>query len=113
MPSISWKWILASAGLCCILWSYYQLFAVRPEEALIGKTVTAATIDGEISGKAIAAYRGMIIVSRNNAVERLSEKSIIEVDNTSAFYYEARRAVVAVCLSSAGGLIVLTALFFF
>jgi hypothetical protein len=110
--SIGWKQIWAAAGVGCIIWGYYQLFAVDMEKAMIGKTVTAVTMQGEVSGKAISFKHGKVVIASDKAVEAVSEMSIVEIDKISFYDYETRRAVMAVCISVAGGIVVWIALFF-
>lgn len=107
-----WKTIMAAAGIGCILWGYYQLFAVDVEKAMINRTVTALSIKGEIYGKAIAFRHGTAFISHDKTVEELPERSIFKVDNSSLFEFETNRAVLAVCVSTAGGVALWVALFF-
>ncbi|MBF0558471.1 MAG: hypothetical protein HQL08_06785 [Nitrospirae bacterium] len=107
-----WKTIIAAAGIGCILWGYYQLFAVDMEKALINKTVTALSIKGDIYGKAIAFRHGIAFISHDKTVEELPVQSIFKVDNTSLFEFETNRAVLAVVVSTAGGVAIWIALFF-
>lgn len=104
---------MAATGIGCILWGYYQLFAVTLEKALIDKTVTALTVQGEKTGRAVAFRPGMVVILRDKAVEEFPERSIVKVGSTTLFDFETRRAVSAACISSAGGIAVWVALFFF
>ena len=110
--SIGWREILVAAGVGCILWGYYQLFAVDIEKAIIGETVTAVTLQGNVTGKAIAFNHGKVVIACDKTVEAVSETCVVEINKVSSFDYETKRAVIAVCISVAGGFLVWIALFF-
>jgi hypothetical protein len=110
--TIGWKKILIAAGTGCIFWGYYHLFAVDPGKAMIDKTVTALTLKGEVSGRVIAFNYGTVFVAKDGGVVEVPELTIVKIDNTSLFNYETGRAVMAVCTSVSGGIIVWIAMFF-
>jgi hypothetical protein len=109
---ISRKEIVAAVGLACILWSYYQLFAVDVEKDMLGRMVTAATVKGEVYGRAIAVRNRIVFIAIDKVVREVPEISLIEIERTPVDSYETRRAVTAVAISMGGGILVWIALFF-
>lgn len=103
---------MALAGIGCILWGYHELFAVTLEKAVINNPVVALTSRGEISGKAAGSRSGVIFIASASKIEEVPLHNIIRVGKTSLLDFETRRAVTAVCISSAGGFAVWIAIFF-
>lgn len=111
--TIGWKEIIVAAGTGCVLWGYYQLFGVDPENAMLDKAVTADTLNkGKVSGRVIAYKNRTVFIASHRGIVEVPEKTIVKIDDTSLFAYETGRAVMAVCVSVSGGIVVWIAVFF-
>jgi len=109
---ITGKRIILTIGIGCILWSYYQLFAIRAEESFVGKQITALTAREEIKGKALSVKNNSIVLSENKKIIEVPLHSVIKVGDLRVDEHETRRVLLAVNISISGGILIWIALFF-
>lgn len=109
---ITKKRIILLIGIGCILWGYYQLFAIRAEESFVGKQITALTSSGEVKGKAISVKTNSVILSENKKIIEIPLHSVIKVGDLRVDEHETRRVLLAVSISVSGGIMIWIALFF-
>lgn len=109
---ITKKRIILIVGIGCILWGYYQLFAVDADESLINKQVTVLTEKGEVKGNVIGIKANVVVISDNGNIIEIPRLSVIKIDGLLVNDYETRRVLFAVGVTILGGVFVWVALFF-
>lgn len=109
---ITKKRIVLITGIGCILWSYYQLFAIRAEESFVGKQITALTASEEVKGEVINVKNKSVILSENKKIIEVPLHSVIKVGDLRVDEHETRRVLLAVNISISGGILIWIALFF-
>lgn len=109
---ITRKRIVLTIGIGCILWGYYQLFAIGAEESFVGKQITALTAMREVKGKAISVKTNTIVLSENKKIIEVPLHSVVKVGDLTVDEYETKRVLLAVSISVSGGIMIWIALFF-
>ncbi len=109
---ITKKRIILTIGIGCILWGYYQLFAVDADESLINKQVTVLTEKGELKGKVIAVKANAVVISYKGSIIEAPKLSVTKIDGLLVNDYETRRVLLAIGVALLGGVLIWIALFF-
>ncbi|MFO0753739.1 MAG: hypothetical protein U0411_10510 [Thermodesulfovibrionales bacterium] len=107
--------VLVVLGAGLMVWGYYQLFSLSPEESYMHRRVTVAlprghgTLAGRVTGT--KGSRMFLAEKPGSAPVEVVRKDVLTVEDRPADEYEMRRAVRAVSATVAGGYLIWGALF--